>query len=161
MQQVTGSENWLSDCDQRLDLRRKRETDLSSLVVRRAHWLEPDDCELILAMFDRGQHATSIASMVKQSPRLVRRRIRDLVARLSDPRVAYVVAHRHQWGQSRRRVARELFIRGRSMREASDALGLSLHSVRKHRDAIEAMALADRSGSSVSRTWRSAERSES
>jgi hypothetical protein len=29
------------------------------------------------------------------------------------------------------------------MREVSDLLGLSLYSVRKHRDAIEAMTLAD------------------
>lgn len=158
MQQVVGTGEWLENGDESLDLRRKRQSTLSSRLVRRAHWLDPDDRELILAMFDRGLNAARIASMIGQNPRIVRKRIRQLVSRLNDPRVAYVVAHRPGWGRTRSRVARELFIRGRSMRETSDALGLSLHCVRKHRDAIEAMTLADQPGARVSRVWLNTER---
>jgi hypothetical protein len=43
------------------------------------------------------------------------------------------------------------------MREVSDRLGVSLHCVRKHRDAIEAMAAAEDLDSRTSRTWRNAE----
>ncbi len=140
-----------------LDLRRRVEAQASGQLTRRAHWLDPEDRELILAMFDRGQSAASIASISRCSPRLVRRRIKQLVQRLNDPRVAYVVAHHRGWPKARSRVARSLYIRGLSMREASEALGLTLHCVRKHRDAIEAMTLASQASGRVSRTWRSAE----
>lgn len=143
-----------------LDLRRRVEALASGRLIRRAHWLDPHDRELILAMFDRGQNATSIAIASRSSPRLVRRRIKQLIARLNDPRVAYVVAHQGHWGRTRQSVARDLFVRGCTMRQVSERLGVSLHCVRKHRDAIEAMAAAaqdDARTSRTSRTWRNAE----
>lgn len=42
------------------------------------------------------------------------------------------------WGPTRRRVARALFIEGRSIREAARTTGLSFHTVRAHRAAIMA-----------------------
>lgn len=160
MQQQLGGDT-IGRMHETLDLRRRVEAHASSRLIRRAHWLDPDDRELILAVFDRGQSAASIANISESSPRLVRKRIKQLIARLNDPRVAYVVAHHRQWGRTRQAVGRGLFIRGQSMREVSDRLGVSLHCVRKHRDAIEAMTLADRPGARVSRTWRHAEQPES
>lgn len=159
MQRTVEAGSWLEQLDESLDLRRKRDSSLSSRLVRRAHWLEPEDRELILAVFDRGQSARSIGTICNQPPRTVRRRIKSLAERLCDPRVAYVVAHRNAWGSSRKRIAHELFIRGRSMRQVSGLLGVSLHCVRKHRDAIEAMvhaADAQRS-QQTSRAWRNSE----
>ena len=159
MQRTVEAGSWLEQLDESLDLRRKRDASLSSRLVRRAHWLEPEDRELILAVFDRGQTACSIGTISSQPPRVVRRRIKALAERLCDPRVAYVVAHRNAWGSSRRRVTHELFIRGRSMRQVSQLLSISLHCVRKHRDAIEAMVNAadEQRGQRVSRAWRSSE----
>lgn len=155
MEQLEGQT--MARMGEKLDLRRRFEAQTSGRLVRRAHWLDPDDRELILAMFDRGQSAASIASIHQSNPRMVRRRLRQLITRLNDPRVAYVVAHQGHWGRTRQRVARDLFIRGFTMRQVSERLGVSLHCVRKHRDAIEALAAADQIEERVSRTWRNAE----
>ncbi len=144
--------------DEAIDLRRKRNSELVNRIIRRADWLDAPDRELILAYFDRGLSAARISAINGSDPRNIRRRVRRLIARLNDPRVAYVVAHSGGWGRSRCSVARELFLRGRSMRETSQKLGISLHSVRKHRDAIEAMALAEQEKQRPSRRWQHAER---
>jgi DNA-directed RNA polymerase specialized sigma24 family protein len=160
MRGVVGTGEWLENAEDTLDLRRKRDSGFSDRMVRRACWLEADDRELVLAMFERGHSAKAIGSMLGQPARVVRKRLRLLVARLSDPRVAYVVAHHNTWGRSRKLVARELFLNGHSMREVSQMLNLSLHTVRKHRNAIEAMTQASQTSqadSSVSRTWRRSE----
>lgn len=143
--------------DIEIDLRRRRSADLSARIVRRAQWLVPEDRELVLAVFERGQSAISLGTIRGQNPRHIRKRIRQLVARLDDPRLAYVVAHHNAWGRTMRNVARELFIRGRPMREVSDELGVSLHRVRQLRDAIEAMAQTHQPAR-ISRTWLGTER---
>jgi len=147
--------------DSELDLRRKRSGTLSDLLVRRAHWLDAEDRELVLAIFERGQSAAAIGTLTSTPARQIRRRIRQLVARLNDPRVAYVVAHKNSWGRTMQAVGRELFIRGRTMRQVSDTLGITLHSVRKHRDAIETMSATERQRHRPSRVWLNAERAES
>lgn len=43
------------------------------------------------------------------------------------------------WPPKRRAVAQEVFINGRSSREAADALGLSIHAVRREMNAINAL----------------------
>lgn len=156
-QQLSLAETMARMGDQ-LDLRRKREGDFSDTMVRRAHWLEPDDRELVLAMFQRDQSASEIALLSNEDPRNIRRRLKHLIARLNDPTVAYVVAHHKQWPRTRRAIARELYIRGRTMRQASERFRMSLHSVRKHRDAIETMCQAQGNDKRPSRTWRTAER---
>lgn len=49
-------------------------------------------------------------------------------------------------GALRRRVGASCFLQGLSIREAARELGLSLHTVRRHRDAIAAMAEVAASG---------------
>jgi len=146
--------DWLDQVDERVDLRKRRESSLGDRLVRRAHWLEPSDRELILAMFRDGKSAVAIAQLMNESPRNVRRRVRRLIERLNDPRVAYVVAHHESWSKSRKAIARSLFIQGRSMRETTEELGLSFYSVRKHREAVEAMCVASNS-TPHPRAWRS------
>ena len=142
-----GDAAWIQDDEQGVDLRRKRNAELARRVTQRASWLDHGERELALAYFDRGMSAASIGAMLGQSPRLVRKRLKHIVNRLVDPRTAYVVEHRNAWAPSRRAVAEELFLHGHSMREVAHRLGLSLHNVRKHRDAIEAMSQAQRAGS--------------
>ncbi len=143
---------------ERVDLRRRRETRMTDRLVRRAHWLKQEDRELILAMFDRGQSAVSIARMKHIPVRHVRKQIRHLVARLNDPRVAYVMAHNNSWNPTMQAIGQGLFIHGRTMRDLSKELGISLHCVRKNRDAIEAMTQA-RQRAHPSRAWQRAKRS--
>jgi hypothetical protein len=157
MGRTTTSADWLDQISEDMDLRKRREDSLTDLIVRRAHWLNPADCELILATFRDGRSASSIADLVGGCPRQIRRRIKLLVSRLRDPRVAYVVAHHEKWSNSRKAIARSLFIEGKSMRESTDELGVSFYSVRKHREAIDAMCHAALSSSQL-RGWRSSDR---
>lgn len=143
-----------------LDLRKKRSGSLTDQLVDRAEWLEPKDRELIYAMFRDGKTAQEIAHLQGQCARHTRRHIKQLVARLCDPRVAYVVAHHEKWSKSRSAIARSLFIQGRSMRETTDTLGVSFYCVRKHREAIDAMCQtlpspSKSSSHAISRAWRS------
>lgn len=155
-EQISTAE-FMDRLDTEIDLRRRRSTDRTARIVRRAQWLMPEDRELVLAVFERGQSASSLGSIRGQNPRSIRKRIHQLVARLEDPRLAYVVAHHNAWARTMRSVARELFIRGRTMREVSDELGISLHRVRQLRDAIEAMAQTQQPAR-ISRTWLNTER---
>jgi len=159
MKQWTISADRLDRISPDMDLRKRRANSTTAGIVQRAQWLENDDRELVLAMFRDGQSANAIAHRLGRCPRQVRRQIKQLVNRLSDPRVAYVVAHLEKWTKTRRAIARSLFIRGRSMRETTDELGISFYSVRKHRQAIEGMcqgaiSASNQSSISISRAWR-------
>jgi len=151
--QTNNSVDWLDQLGEDMDLRRRREHALTDRIVKRAQWLEPIDRQLVLAMFRDGQSAQSIANRFGGCPRHIRRRIKKLVHRLNDPRLAYVVAHHEKWTKSRRSIARCLFIQGRSMRETTQELGMSFYSVRKHREAIDAMCQAAINAGQM-RTWR-------
>jgi hypothetical protein len=48
------------------------------------------------------------------------------------------------WGSVRRRIAAECYINGRSIRDVAHMLNLSMHAVRRHRDAVEAVFQAAR-----------------
>lgn len=150
---------YIEAVDGTLDLRRRQSRTRGSRLVRRAHWLEAQDREITLAYFDRGMNAAEIGTLLSMDPRCVRRRIKHIVARLEDPRCAYVIAHRGGWTTRRRSIAEGLFVRGESMREVSDRLGVSLHSVRRQRDAIEAMTQAQEDTQRPSRAWQRSERS--
>jgi len=152
MGQKAISADWIDQVSGELDLRRKRNKAITNTIIQRARWLEDDDRQLILAMFRDGQSAQTIARRFDLCPRKTRRRIKQLVSRLNDPRVAYVVEHHDHWSKSRRAIAHALFIKGQSMRDATDTLGVSFYSVRKHREAINAMCQASIKESI--RTWR-------
>ena len=66
MRGVVGTGEWLENAEDTLDLRRKRDSGFSDRMVRRACWLEADDRELVLAMFERGHSAKAIGSMLGQ-----------------------------------------------------------------------------------------------
>ena len=144
--------DWIDQVSDEMDLRRKRNESITNTIIQRAHWLEEDDRQLVMAMFRDGLSAQAIAKCFGLCPRKTRRRIKNLIHRLNDPRVAYVVEHHDHWSKSRRAIAHALFIQGRSMRETTDSLGVSFYSVRKHREAINAMCQASIKESI--RTWR-------
>jgi DNA-directed RNA polymerase specialized sigma24 family protein len=123
----------------RPDLRLRAVRERGQTLLDRAEHLPPPDRELIRAVFGDGRPAAELAAMLGASPRRVRTRIRQLVIRLSSPRFAFVASRLDTWRGSRRKVAQLHFLQGFTAREAADRLGLSFHTVRRHRDAIIGM----------------------
>ena len=157
----TISADWLDNKADSIDLRKRRAEALNERIIQRAEWLEPSDRALVVAMFTDGYSAAQIARLADTPPRTIRSRIHKIIQRLSDPRTAYVMLHSDEWTPTRRRVAREVYINGRSLREAAESLSLSFYAVRRHRESIEAMFEADRSTQQKidkarigSRSWR-------
>ena len=84
--------------------------------------------------------------------RIARRRLRRLETRLASDRFAFVIARRNSWATTRRRVAVTCVLHGRSLRQASRELGISLHTVRRHVEAVEAMVVAFREAGAEARS---------
>ena len=121
------------------DRRRRQGRDLAESLVARAEHLLPKDRALINAIYRDGSSAREVATLTGATPRAVRRRIRSLAQRVLDPRFAFVIIHREQWPPTRRKVATETILPGRPLRAAAKRLDLSLHTVRRHADAIRVM----------------------
>jgi len=127
------------DRAERFDRRRRQGRDLAEALVARAEHLLPEDRALIFAVYREGSSAREIASLTGATPRSVRRRIRILAQRILDPRFSFVLLHRNDWPPTRRKVATELTLHGFPLRETARRLNLSLHTVRRHADAIRVM----------------------
>ena len=118
------------------DLRRRRDERAADVIVRRAAFLLPPDKALLLAVYRDGASAADLARLHRQDPRNLRRRIRALVQRVLGPRFVYVLRHRDRWTPTRAKVATACAVHGMTLREASSHLRVSLHTVRKHMDAV-------------------------
>ena len=121
------------------DLRRKHRRELVEAVLQASPYLPDQDRALLEAFYRDGRPVAELAALAGCTPRVIRRRIRTLVARVLSPRFAFVAHHEPRWSPTRRRVARACVLGGRSLREAADDLALSLHTVRRHHDAINAL----------------------
>ncbi len=127
------------DPDEGADLRRRRRGAWVDQVLDRAGWLPPPERALVESVFRDGRTAVEIAHLTRQDPRAVRRRVRRAVDRALSDRVAFVMRARTRWTPTRRRVADLTILEGLSMRAASQRLGVSYHTVRRHKEAIEAL----------------------
>ncbi|MEQ8770301.1 MAG: hypothetical protein RIB60_07310 [Phycisphaerales bacterium] len=135
------------DPDEGADLRRRRQGAWVDRVLDRAEWLPASERTLVESVFRDGRTAVEIAHLTREDPRAVRRRVRRAVDRAMSDRLAFVMRARAGWSPTRRRVADLTIVEGVSMRIASQRLGLSYHTVRRHKEAIEALfneARADR-----------------
>ncbi|MCA9293780.1 MAG: hypothetical protein KDA20_08200 [Phycisphaerales bacterium] len=121
------------------DLRRRRRRELAEVLVEHAQFILPMDRALIESIYRDGQTAQHVGALNAISPRAVRRRIRQLTERLLSPRFAYVLQHREQWPTIRRRIAVACALQGRTMRETSRHLRVSLHTVRKEMGIVDAL----------------------
>lgn len=70
--------------------------------------------------------------------RRLRRHLKRLVARLASPRFVCVERFEQSWPTTRRRVAQACIVEGQSIRQAARTLNLSLHTVRKQLQTIDA-----------------------
>ena len=148
--------DWLDRAPMDVDLRKRVSRSHAETIQERAAWLGEADEVLLLAVYRDGQSAAEIARLRGEDVRRTRRRIRNAVTRVFDPRLAFVVSRANAWSRSRRRVARSLFQHGRSIRQAAHELGLTIHQVRRHRDAVldEMRAMGPRVQDAPDRAWR-------
>ncbi|HHN79041.1 MAG TPA: hypothetical protein ENK11_10285 [Phycisphaerales bacterium] len=139
------------------------------MLVEHAAWLTAEDRELVTAVFGEGLSVAAYARRrrEKDSPvpvRTARRRLRKIIARLLSPRFVFVIENRKAWPATRRRAAMACVVQGLSLREAASKMGVSLHAVRRHMDAVEALYLAsvgqagqrvgERAGERAAGCWR-------
>ena len=135
------------------DLRRKRRRAFADRMLALSVHLPDHDRTLIEASFRDSLRVVELAALVcVRAPtdtqvRAMRRRIRMLVRRLLNPRFEFVVRAlanaegipRAPWSPLRARVAREFYLHGRTMRAIAADTRESFYSIRRHRDAIEAL----------------------
>lgn len=122
-----------------VDLRRKRSRDMAEIVADHAQWALPDDRAVIWAIYRDGLTAQQVAHLRSESPRLLRARVRRIVARLVSEQFRFVLRKRDGWPQLRRAVGGACVLQGRSMRDAASFLRLSLHQVRREMGVIRAL----------------------
>ncbi len=122
-----------------MDLRRRRSRAQAQELTVRAQHLNPRERRLIDDLFAVGRPCSVIAAELGRDARGVRREVRGITRRLLDPRFDFVTACAEGWRPTRRRIGESLYVHGRGLRETARELGLSLYSVRRHRDAIEAL----------------------
>ena len=106
--------------------------------MTRSEWLLAEDRALIRALYRENMTAAQVAELRGTSARAVRRRAHTLVQRLLSPRYEFVARRREKWGPTRARVAVACVLQGRTLRGAAEHLKLSLHTVRRHMDAVAA-----------------------
>jgi len=126
---------------------RRRQTEV---LVQRAAWLRGDERAMVEAVYGEGRSCADLARLLGVPADTVRRRVRRAARRAASGLFGFVVTHREAWSPTRRRVATRCVLRGATLREAAADLGLSLHAVRKHWDAIRALYDADRRDGGVS-----------
>lgn len=149
------------------DMRRRRNAEAAELVVRRAEFLAPEDRALLRAIYADGLSISQVALLRQTAPttntlaaqgsdttpasgavsrpgvagaRRVRARVRALVERALSPMFVFVASRQADWTPTRRRVAQAVYLHGMTLREAASALGVSLHVVRRHADAVRTLA---------------------
>jgi hypothetical protein len=121
------------------DLRRSPSREALEVIVHRSGCLLPEDQALMDACFSRGMRVLELARLQGVDPRVVQRRIKRLSARVISPEFSFVLNQESAWPPTRRRIARAVVLEGRTMRGASKALSISLHTVREHVKFIYAL----------------------
>lgn len=117
------------------DLRR-RNRDLAEEIVARAEHLDPVQRELVRAVFRDGRPAKEIAVLLGAPSRAVRFRLHRIVQRIMTDEYLFVARNIHKWSETRRQVALATFINGLTLRAAAEQLGMSIHAVRRHHQAV-------------------------
>jgi hypothetical protein len=122
-----------------VDLRRSLGADVAERIVHRADGVDPQDRELLRAVFGHGRSVAELARLLGPGVdvRRLRKRIRRLTARTLSPLFVFVWSRRDRWAADRRRVAVAYFLQGHSIRRVSRETGLTVHEVRQHRLAVE------------------------
>lgn len=131
--------DWRFEPSGETDLRRKANPDVQDLLRARMDVLDADEQALLRAMYFDGKSAVELAALTGDRPRAVRRRARRIASRVLSAQFIFVQRQKDLWPVPRRRVAVEVFVHGRSLREAAAGLRMNLYTVRRHHEAVLAM----------------------
>jgi hypothetical protein len=150
-----GERSHASDSTPELDLRRRHARSaesrarLTETIVGRAEHLPRPDAALILAVYRDGLAISNIAALRARgvgglesdvaAAIQVRRRLRRLARRCTDPLFAFVALHAPSFQPTMRRVAIACILHGLSVRRAALTLNLSEHVVRRQRESLLAI----------------------
>lgn len=127
------------------DLRRRTtRRDVALLIAQRAAYLDESERYLVSEVYEHGRSVTDVARALSVSPRSMRRRLTRAVRRATDPLFGYVLAARHSWSPTRRRVAEACFLRGLAARRAAAELGVTYHVARRHVEEVRLLFGATR-----------------
>ncbi len=113
-------------------IRRHVRRDAADRYVDLARHLRPPDRMLVHQLFRDGHTLRDLARLTGRSPRSLDRRVQQLLKRMDQPTFRFLDAMPHLLPREARAVARAVFLRGHSLRDAARATGLSLHRVRRH-----------------------------
>jgi hypothetical protein len=108
-------------------------------VVRRAEFLLPADRALLLAVYADGRSVREVATLMREDPRRLRRRVRNLARRVLSNDFIFVLRHRDGWPSVRRRVATACVVHGRTLKQGAADSGTSFYNARKQLDAVRAL----------------------
>ena len=122
-----------------LDLRRRRDREISELLIHNSRWIRPSERAIVLAYHKHGLSAADIAHARGEDPRTTRRRLRIISKRLLSGQFAFVLSKRDSWPAQRRRVANACILQGRTTRDASRYLRVSVYTVRRHLTTINSL----------------------
>lgn len=144
-------EGWDDRTDHRPAVRAAR-SELADTLVARSAFLPEDDAALVRAVYRDGLEVKVAAALIRRPVSSVSHRLRRLVARMSSPRFAWCLrqlerqasgraAPHEAWNADRQRVATLCLLQGRTLRDTARRTALSVHHVRRHLAALEALFL--------------------
>lgn len=122
-----------------LDLRRRQPRPVVEAILSLATHLPGPERSLIHAIFGEGRTIADLSRCLGDRPRFLRRRFRRTVARLIDPRFAFVASQMHTWPQRRRLAGTLHILHARTLRDTARRLALTEHAVRREISAIDAL----------------------
>jgi DNA-directed RNA polymerase specialized sigma24 family protein len=129
--------------DRGVDLRLRLRRQAAETIVERAQLLNPADRGLLEAVYSSGHSVQQVGRLMgvvaPNRLRRLRARVRQLVARVGDPQFVFVSQAKASWPPARREVAELCIMQGASMRDAARRMGVSLYTVRQHRQRIETL----------------------
>lgn len=128
------------DPDARTQIARTALRNQPEQLVRLARHLPALDRRLIEQHLSEGLTLTELSDLYCRHPRTTRRHIDRLVARMCSDEFRLAALHPELLPAGMSKVAKLLFIQGRSLRETARLTRRSLHRVRSQRTALQALA---------------------
>ena len=122
-----------------LDLRRKASPGVVEALGALSRHCAREERALLEAVFVEGRSVAELAGLSGESVRCCRRRVRRAVARVVDPRFAFVASCSASWPALRKRVGRLHILEGLTMSQTAERLGVSTYRVRRECAAIDTL----------------------
>jgi DNA-directed RNA polymerase specialized sigma24 family protein len=119
--------------------RRTDRRDAMEHLLRWADHLAPAERSLVRCAYDWGVCSREISLLTGWTPRVVRRRLRQLLQRIDSPVFQNAVRLLGAMSEDRRSVAQQVVLQGLTQRQAAAQLGVSVHQVRRELLAIHGM----------------------